>query len=191
MKKVLNAIGSFFGTLIGLVIMLLIGIGFLIYLPFDYIKYKRSLYYKREHKKYTLFAGISIYFDIYNIILKNDLSIKYYNSRNDSLADGYFVYDKILIVPDVVLEYEEERKDWIHKVDDNSHEPHIESLDEFFEEEICAVNEMFGETICEKAIVLAECDSSQIENEEKAKEDSRFLLYDGSLEDALKNFCKV
>ncbi len=189
MKKVLNAIGSFFGTLIGLVIMLLVGIGFLIYLPFDYIKYKCSLYYKHEHKKYTLFAGLSVYFKIYNIILKNDLPIKYYKLNYDSLSQGRFIYDKILVVPDVVLEYDEAREDWVIKINDDSHEPDIKGLSEYLDEEICIVNEKLGQTVCKKAVVLVEGDSGNIENVEKASDDGRFLIYD-NLEETLKIFCE-
>lgn len=188
MRKIVSAIGSFFATVVGLVVLLFAGIGFLIYLPFDYFKYKNSIYYKTERKKYSLFAGLSIYFDIYNIILKNNLPIKYYNPKEESLSSGFFVYDKTLIIPACVLEYEQERKDWFIKINEDSHEPDIQSLSEFLEEEIRAANESLGQTVCEKAVILAENESVQIENIEDAQKDSRFLIYE-SLEETLKNFC--
>ncbi len=187
MKKVINAIGNFFGTILGIVILFFVGVGFLIYLPFDYFKYKNSLYYKTKGKKYSLFAGLSIYFKIYNIILKNNLPIKYYNPKDETLSSGFFIYEKTLLVPELVLEYDEERQDWIVVINDDSHEPNIQSLNDFLEEEVRTVNEILGQEICEKAVVLVESDSGQIENMENAQEDSRFLIYE-DLEETLKEF---
>ena len=76
MKTIISKIGSFFGTVIGIAVALLFGIFLIVLIPFDYIKYKRSLYYKRERKKYKPFAATGEAFDIYNEILKNDLPIK-------------------------------------------------------------------------------------------------------------------
>ena len=70
MKRVLNKIGTFFGTIFGILLALLAGICFVLLLPLDYIKYKRSLFYKIEHKKYKFFAGSGFYFEFYNEIAK-------------------------------------------------------------------------------------------------------------------------
>ena len=49
MKK---PIKQFFLTVLAIVGLIFLGIGFAIALPFYYIKYKRSLYYKKERRKY-------------------------------------------------------------------------------------------------------------------------------------------
>ena len=86
MKKVFSKIGTFFGAFFGIILALLVGICFVLLLPLDYIKYKRSLFYKNEHKKYKFFAGSGFYFEFYNEIAKNDLPIKYmFNPKNDAL----------------------------------------------------------------------------------------------------------
>ena len=50
-KTVKKAIKQFFLTVLAIVGLIFLGIGFAIALPFDYIKYKRSLYYKKERRK--------------------------------------------------------------------------------------------------------------------------------------------
>ena len=53
MKKILSKIGDFFGTLSAMLVALIFGICVIFLIPIDYIKYKRSLYYKNERKKYA------------------------------------------------------------------------------------------------------------------------------------------
>ncbi len=89
MKNVLLTIGNCFVKLLGIVLLVIVGFGFLLYLPFDYVKYKASLYYKTFHKKYKLFAGLGTNFDVYNVILKNQLPIEYIeNPACDGLSHG-------------------------------------------------------------------------------------------------------
>ena len=64
MKKILSKIGVFFGTVFGLILALLLGVCMLFALPVDYIKYKRSYYYKTERKKYHLFAASGMHFEL-------------------------------------------------------------------------------------------------------------------------------
>ena len=77
MKKILCKIGDFFETLFAMIVAVIFGVCVVFLLPLDYIKYKRSLYYKTEHKKYKLYAASGINFEIYNEIIKNDLPIKF------------------------------------------------------------------------------------------------------------------
>jgi hypothetical protein len=186
MKKVLSKIGDFFVTLLGVLLVLIIGVCFIVVLPLDYIKYKRSLYYKTEHKKYRLFAASGIYFRIFNEIIKNDLPIEYYyNPNNDSLECGWFVFDKTLIIPDAALEYVDD--DWIIHIDNDGHDGAILSLTDFLEGEIKEANELIGETVCEKAIVLL--NEYQTENIVVAKNDNRLIVYEDDVTEALKAIC--
>lgn len=53
------------------------GVCIAIKLPFDYIRYKTSLYFKIEKQKYSFFAGSSENFKIYNEIAQNNIPIQY------------------------------------------------------------------------------------------------------------------
>ena len=61
------------------------------------------------------------------------------------------------------------------------------SLEEYIEIEVQEANELAGDTICDKAIVLI--DANCIENAEFAKSENKFLIYDDNREEVLKNFC--
>lgn len=192
MKKILSKIGKFFLTLLCVFLLLILGICFVFMLPFDYIKYKRSYFYKTEHKKYKLFAGSGIYFDLYNEIAKNNLPINYiFNPTNDSLECGWFVFDNILIIPEAFpLEYDTESEKWVYSCDeeddDGTEKRVIMSLDEYLQTEIAEANELAGYTICDNAIVLFDADST--ENRELAKKEKHFLVYEYNREEVLKKF---
>lgn len=190
MKKILGKIGSFFGTVIGIAVALLFGIFLIVLIPFDYIKYKRSLYYKRERKKYTLYVACGTAFDLYNEILKNDLPIKYIsNPKDEGLAYGWFVYDKTLLILDCVAEYDPQEKKWgCGEYGDNSREVAFAPLEDFLKQEVDEMNELLGSIVCDKAVVLMDADC--FDDVEQAKNEKCFLIYDGNREEVLKNFCK-
>lgn len=193
MKKLLNKIIDFFGTLFGILLALIIGICLILLLPVDYFKYRRSPYYKTEHKKYRLFAGTGINFELYNEIIKNELPIKYiYNPNDESLECGWFVYDNTLIIPNVFcFEYNTESDKWNYcgevVEDDGTEKRIVMSLDEYMETEMQEVNELAGDMICDKAVVLI--DVNCVENVELAKKENNFLVYDDNREEVLKSFC--
>ena len=172
---------------------LIFGICVVFLLPFDYIKYKRSLYYKTERKKYSLYEAFGINFDIYNEILKNNLPIKFIRDPNyDSIQRGWFVYNNTLIIPNVFsFEYNTETEKWNFccetTEEDDTENRIILSLDEYIQTEVKEVNALAGNTVCDKAIVLI--DANYIEDVELAKRESKFLVYDDDREEVLKNFC--
>ena len=188
MKKALSKIGTFFGTIFGILLAMLVGICFVLLLPLDYIKYKHSLFYKVEHKKYRFFAGTGFYFEFYNEIAKNDLPIKYmFNPKNDALECGWFVFDKTLLIPDSMVEYHSDVKKWFCSEYDCGHDVASIPLDEFLQQEIAAINELLEYNVCDKAVVLV--DVNNIENTDIAKQENRFLIYDDNREEVIKTFC--
>ena len=193
MKKILSKIGDFFETLFAILVALLFGICVIFLLSLDYIKYKRSFYYKTERKKYKLYAAAGVNFEIYNEIIRNDLPIKYiYNPDDDSLECGWFVYKNTLIIPNVFsFEYNTKTKKWNYCCEvveeDDTEKRVIMSLDEYIETEVEEANELAGDTICDKAIVLI--DANCIENVELAKCENNFLIYDDNREEVLKTYC--
>lgn len=193
MKWILSKIGDFFSWILVCILALIFAICLVSVLPFDYIKYKRSLYFKTERKKYKAFAGSGTKFEIYNEIIKNNLPIKFvYNPNNDSLESGWFVYDNILIIPNVFsFNYDPETGKWnccpdIDE-DDEAENGNIMSLGEYLEMEVEEANELAGTAICDKAVVLTDAD--QIDNFDLAKREKNFLLYENNREEVLKSFC--
>jgi hypothetical protein len=89
------------------------------------------------------------------------------------------------------FEYNTETKKWNYCCevveDDDTEKRIIMSLDEYMETEVQEANELAGDTICDKAIVLI--DANCIENVELAKNENNFLIYDDNREEVLKNFC--
>ena len=189
MKRVLSKIETFFGTVFGILFALLVGICFVLLLPLDYIKYKRSYFYKTEHKKYRFFAGSGFYFEFYNEIAKNNLPIKYiFDPQNDALECGWFVFDKTLLIPETVIEYHSDVGKWFCSEYDGGHEAVSVPLDEYLRQEIERANECLGSEVCNKAVILA--DVNNIENIDIAKLEKSFLIYDNNREEVIKAFCK-
>ncbi len=192
-SKIFNFLLLPFWVILGTFLALAFGIFLILLIPFDYFRYKKSLYYKTEHKKYTLYSGSGLHFKIYNEILKHNLPIKFiYNPNDESLGYGWFVYNETLIIlNDFGFEYDSENNVWNYCceiVDDDETESNVlMSLDEYIETEINEINELVGETICNNAIILI--DANDIENLESAKSENRFLIYDDNREEVLKNYC--
>ncbi len=193
MKKVLNAFKNLGFEILGIILVIILGVFLILMLPFDYIKYKRSLYYKTEHKKYTLFAASGFAFDLYNEILKHNLPIKYiHNPNNDDLGCGWFVYNSTLIILNVLdFEYDTKNNTWAFCCEDPEEETtearSIMTLDEYIETSIADANKLAGKTICDNAVVLIEAD--MFDDPELAKQEKRFVIYDDNLAEALKAFC--
>ncbi len=194
MKKIIKKIWDFlFTVFFGVPLAFVLVIILLCILPFDYIRYKRSLFYKNERKKYKLFEGGGTHFELYNEIARNGLPIKFiFNPEDESVERGFFVFGDTLIVVNVFdFEYDFEKDRWLYvceDIDENGNEKRvIMSLDEYIETEIAEANRIVGEKICSKAVVLT--DSDGLENIEKAEAEKRFLVYDGNRAKVLKVFC--
>lgn len=187
MKK---AVGKAFSGILAFLITIVLAVCFIFMLPLDYIKYKRSLYHKKEHKKYRLFAASGCNFEIYNEILKSNLPIQFIENPNaNSLEYGWFVFENILIIQNVFsFEFNLENKQWTYCCEDEEEKRIIMTLDEYIEIEIQEVNELAGHVICNDAIVLI--DGNCIENIDAAKNEKRFMIYEENREETLKRFCE-
>ncbi len=190
MKKMINVVKHFFLTILACIIAILCGICFVFMLPLDYIKYKRSPYYKKERKKYRLFAASGCAFEIYNEILKNNLPIRFFaNPKEASLESGWFVFGDILIIPNVFsFDFDSESQRWLYCDEDDEEKRTIMALDEYIEIEIREANELAGRVICTDAIVLIDADC--IENMDMAKKEKRFLIYEDNRAEVLRQFCE-
>ena len=175
----------------GIVALILFGVILVFTLPVDYIKYKRSLYYKKYRKKYTFLAATGVAFRLYNEILKHDLPIRFYENPNaPALSCGWFVLgDTLISINNFNFEYDEKSDTWecycYHEEDDTDI---LISLDEYIENEIKDANELTGQVICKDAVVLI--DEQGVDDLQKAKAETRFLIYD-DLAEAVKQFCET
>ena len=189
MEKVYNKISGFFLNFIVAFSAVIFGIVLLFRLPCDYIRYKTSPYYKKERKKYEMFAGSSINFRICNIVIKNKLPVSFIADTEDDLLENMsFVSGDILIIPNIFsITYDDKNSMWECLKEDERDTSQF-SLDDFIEMEIERVNYNAGKKICTKAVVLTK--GNNVDNINAAKNDSRFLIYKNNPEEVLKDFCE-
>ena len=89
MKKILSALGLGLGIVIGVPILILLGALYLLYVPFDIIRYHKMPYYKDFKNKYSFFITSADAVKIYNRIATENLPIEYFKSNDLE----YFVKD--------------------------------------------------------------------------------------------------
>lgn len=204
MKKVMKKLKEIGEMIIAIPIIILIGLALIIMVPLDYIKYKRSAYYKRERKKYSFFAASGTHFDLYNTIIKHDLPIEYIpDAECDELQCGWFVRGETLIViSDFPFEYDEdsgwnycEYVEYEDGEDEHDDKKEIMSLDEYIDLQLSHVNESVTDRVFTDAVILIDEDSVE-DNVKEAKAEPRFLVYsdsdpDNGMAEVLKRFCGV
>lgn len=164
------------------------GVFLLFLLPVDYIKYKRSAYYRQTHKKYQSYIASSPKFAVHNDILENNLPIQYIENANNP-GCGWFVCGNTLIIVNVFpFKYDPQQQKWVCSCDGENEPLTLLTLEEYMEMDLEDFNTISGQTPCTDAIVLAR--SKDIENIEAAKTEPRFLVYDKDRAEVLKKFCK-
>ena len=128
-------------------------LGLLIITPFDYLKYKRTQYYKDTHEKYSWLCTSSCYINLYDSIKKENLPIEYYRCDYSPITGyGYFVYRDTLILNDYESDepyYDTEKNIWTVKVEDE----YID-IREDVEGTIERCNDLLKSEVCKRAIVL-------------------------------------
>lgn len=140
---------------------IIIGIGLMLHLPFDYIKYKKSKYYKDTHKKYEWFAGMTDEVRFYDLIKDNNLDIEHITVKTKELKNvSYFVYKEILIAIDVMPYFSEKKEKWLVVADENEEsEDNDYTLEDYLNIYLDEFNQQVENKICEKVVALLdECD---------------------------------
>lgn len=188
MKKLLDKIGGFLLWPVAIFFTVILVFCLVFRLPYDYIKYKTSPYYKKEHRKYEMFVAGSIDFKIYNEIIRNELPVQYIENPEDGLLEnGRFVFDNILIIPNAFqFRYDDESGEWNYCAEEDGDIITVMPLDDYIEIEIEEINKIIGENLCESAVVLTKL--KDVDKADTARLDSRFLVYDGNLAEVLKDF---
>ncbi len=172
-------------------ILLIVVLCFILYLPFDYIKYKRSYFYKEFKEKYTFFSGISPYFKMYNDIKKSRLPIEYIRNNSVDNIYGYFVYNKELIIVDCCVYYDEYNKAWAIVESHEDDRERFYSVEEMVEVMLDEVNKFAGNIICDRAIVLVDLSEVNEEYVDNLSECKLLLPFEkGKMIDCIKAYIK-
>ena len=109
MKKFFTALATLLGVVIAIPIFLIICIGYLLYVPFDIIRYHKMPYYKDSRIKYEFFITSRDTVKFYNYITNESLAIEYFINEDYE----YFVKDEaVLLCGWSKEEFEKEDEDW-------------------------------------------------------------------------------
>lgn len=116
MKKVFGVLGKGLGVVIGVPILLIVCIGYLLYVPFDIIRYHKMPYYKDFKNKYRFFITSRDVVKIYNRIAREQLPIEYIKNNDFE----YFVKDGQVLLCDWGNEdFEQVDNEWFFNLDDD------------------------------------------------------------------------
>ncbi len=122
--------------------------------PFDYLKYKKSRYYKDTKEKYSWLCTSSYYIKFYDMIKKEKLPIDFHRCDYVPLTGyGFFVYKDILILNDYEPCYDEEKNIWLVEIEDEYIDIKID-----VENALDRCNELLKSDVCKKAVVLIDND---------------------------------
>lgn len=114
MKNILGILGKGVGILIGVPILLIVCIGYFLFVPFDIIRYHRMPYYKDFKNKYRFFITTKDVVKIYNRIVKEQLPTEYV--KNNGFE--YFIKDGQVLLCDWGYDgFEQENGEWIFMLD--------------------------------------------------------------------------
>ncbi len=157
-------------TLFALLLAVPLVIMFLLCIPFDYIKYRSSPYFKNFKEKYSIGITGSINFMLYNAIEQLNLPVKFYKIDSGGLI-AYAIYGDIVIIGDVVLSFDDEHgfyiSGWVEE-DDTERET-FDTLEETAAQYLASANELAGGAACHRAVYflkeenLPDVDDSQYE----------------------------
>ena len=104
---------------------LLLLIGYVLYTPIDYIKFKRSAYQKDFPRKYKWLRGRHVDNRIYTIIKENNFPISYLRFYDDYELAGDFLYKDIALNFSQPFFFDDKREEWLfwsHNDGDNEAE---------------------------------------------------------------------
>ena len=122
-----------------------------LFLPADYIKYKRSRYYEDIHSRYRLFCGSSRSVELYGSIKEQGLPVEYYEDADMRCGDGYFIYKDILILCDASPCFDEDEGKWVMEADGD-----YADLEDAVKSALCECNGFMRREVCKRVAVFAE-----------------------------------
>ena len=195
-----NKVKDLFSQGLLLILFVPIGVILLFFLPFyivyDYIKYKTSAYYKKEHEKYHMFSATGLQFKFYNIVLENNFPIRFIKHpafKTETFGPGWFVKDRTLVIVEESFEYvySDDLKEWVtSRVYDKESVDGIK-LSSSIEDELENINSILGEKLCDNAVLLVDIVEFEQNEIHIAQNDQRFIIYDNDITQALKILCRT
>ena len=115
MKKIFKSIGMGLFTVIGILIFIMASIVYLLFVPFDIIRYHRMPYYKDFKIKYHFFITSRDAVKMYNRIVQENLPMEYI--RNNDIE--YFIKDGQVLLCEWGNEgFEQEDGEWFFLLED-------------------------------------------------------------------------
>ncbi|MBR4100009.1 MAG: hypothetical protein IKK55_03385 [Clostridia bacterium] len=132
MKKVLSILRIGLGIIISVPIFLIVCIGYLLFVPFDIIRYHKMPYYKDFKIKYRFFITSSDIVQLYNRIILKRLPIEYirYNNYEYFIKDG-----QILLCGWGNEDYEQIDNEWVFHLDDDCGDTTTQAMEQALAEE--------------------------------------------------------
>ena len=154
MKKILSKIGDILLYILMFPLFIIGSIALMLYVPVDFIRYRRSAFYRDTHHKYERFIGNAMWFRLYEIMRKDNLPLSFHLHSTDEDTTGYFCYKDTLLAMDWPLEYAPNQQEWFVLYDNEDHEP-CTPMSEALELELNAFHKNTGKAECHRAVVLA------------------------------------
>ena len=178
MKKVLSKIFEIFLWIVAVPFAIIAGIALLLYTPIGIFKYRRSAFYRDTHHKYEMFIRNAMWFQLYEIMRKNDLPLSFHLHSTDEDTRGYFYYRDTLLAMDWPMEYAPNQQEWFVLYDNEDHEP-CTPMSEALELELNAFHKNTGNAECHRAVVLADMEYIADEDRPHLAECPDILPYQG------------
>ena len=144
-------------------LVLLFALGLVLYIPVDYVRYRRSAFFRDTRQKYEFLSGGTLWVRLYNAMRAEELPLDFYLHSTKEVTYGYFRYKNTLLVLDYPAEYDPNSKEWFVCYDQDDKEA-CTPLAEALETEVEGFNEIVGEKRCDRAVLLV--DRSQIRDED-------------------------
>ncbi len=154
MKRLLSQCGQMLLLILCTPLFLLLGLGLLVFLPVDYVKYRRSLFYKDTKQKYQAYGGTTAFVKLYDIIQRAELPIQFVCHPTYNLANNYFYYKNTLIVHDWTPHFDKEQATWVAWPPSREHSGDAVDMPAVFQIELEEFNKNPGHPPCDWAVVL-------------------------------------
>ena len=132
MKKILSILGTGLGIIIAVPIILVVCIGYLLFVPFDIFRYHKMPYYKDFGIKYQFFITSSDIVQIYNRIVREQLPIEYVKNNDFE----YFVKDgQVLLCGWGNEDFAQIDNEWVFNLDDDCGDTTTQTMEQALAEE--------------------------------------------------------
>ncbi len=180
MKNILKNIGLCLLIVPICLLLLVLAIGYLLFIPFDIIRYYKMPYYKNLKKKYCCFLTSSDVVRLYNRMVKDKLPIEYCSNNGFE----YYIKDgQVFLLGWSSEAFDEDNGEWGFQLNENVADEQFVTMKDILEEETAQLKEEH-KGLPAKFLILYD-DITDAGHFEKAKECPYFYCAD-SIEDFAK-----